>query len=405
MVVLSTTSLPMDESGLRPSQDHLNTPGPVRPTNCPARVSDTWWGCAHGMAEHQDRTVVACVLAGGSGTRLYPASRPSRPKPLLSFEGDRSLVEDTLARVGFADETVLLTHERLQGDMSAVTEEAEIITEPAGKDTGPALSYVTWKIRQRFGDAIVVVLPSDHHVSDPEAFSEAAETAAGAAREGSLVTLGVTPTRPATEYGYIQPVSPTKADSVAEHVPVDEFTEKPDEATARSLIDAGGLWNAGVFAWTPETFFAQTDGTALEPMVTELRAGHVDAAYDAVEPISIDHAVMEQADDIRVVPFSAEWSDLGTWDAVGRRLREDDSATQPETETVSSEPTVKTAKTAQLSLNADGNVVAAPDKHVSLVDVDDLIVAAYDDRVLVAPRDSADRLREVVARLRDQDRD
>lgn len=360
------------------------------------------------MEESREQTIVACILAGGAGTRLYPASRQTRPKPLLSFDSDSPLLADTLERVGFADETIILTREQFRADIAAAAGDTAVLTEPAGKDTGPALVYATWEIRNQYENAVVVTLPSDHRVLDSDGFSRAAATAAEAALEGSLITLGVDPTRPATEYGYITPATDTEAQRETESIAVEKFVEKPDKPTARSLVDSGALWNAGVFAWTPETFFRHVEGTTLAPMLDRLRGGDPAAAYDAIEAVSVDTAVMERADDVLVVPVAAGWSDLGTWDAVGRLLESnstvDDSTIDDSSEESSSnQSSVGTQDTEQITLDASGNVIAAPGKHVSLIGVDDLVVAAYDDRILVAPRESSDQLRQLVERLREQD--
>lgn len=355
------------------------------------------------MGKLQEQTIVACILAGGPGTRLYPASRQDRPKPLLSFDTDRPLLADTLERVGFADKTVILTREQFRADIAAAAGDTTVLTEPTGKDTGPALVYATWEIRARYDDAVVVTLPSDHRMTDPEEFSQAATSAAEAALDESLITLGVDPSRPATEYGYIRPASDTKAQSGTDPILVEKFVEKPDKPTARSLIDSGALWNAGVFAWTPETFFRHVEETSLAPMLERLREGDPAAAYDVIEAVSVDTAVMEQADDVLVVPFSAGWSDLGTWDAVGRLLESDTTVDNSTGDGSGNQSSVGTQETELLTLDASRNVVAAPGKHVSLIGVEELVVAAYDDRILVAPRESSDQLRQLVERLREQD--
>lgn len=335
-----------------------------------------------------DRTVVVCVLAGGAGTRLYPASRSFRPKPFLTFDGNKSLLEQTLDRIACADETVILTREEFSADVEKYTNDEELLIEPNSKDTGPALTYATWKIQENYENPVVVALPSDHHVESDEVFSTEIERAARLAVEkDKLVTLGVNPTRPATEYGYILP------ESTAQSSPVEEFTEKPDKETAQELIDVGALWNAGIFAWTPDRFLQEVAETPLSSMLRRLETGEFAAAFESVEPMSVDYAVLERSTQVYTTKLNVGWDDLGTWDALGRVFADEDSGEQD----------ASIDATDLLTIDTSDNVIAAPEKHVSVIGVDSLVVAAYDDRILVAPRDESDTLRSIVATLQDEE--
>lgn len=326
----------------------------------------------------------AVLLAGGTGTRLYPASRSHRPKQFLALgDDDRSLLRRTADRVGFADDVFAVTRESYADRVREEVPEATVLVEPTGRDTGPALAYAASELRERAAGATMLCLPSDHVVGD--GFRDAAETAVSVAdRTGSLVTLGVEPDRPATGYGYVEPA----ADN-GDHYAVASFREKPDAATARDLVARGCLWNAGMFAWTPAAFLDAARSGPLEGVVaaleTEGGAGAA-AAFEAVDPVSVDRAVLERADDVRVVPADFEWDDVGAWDAL-LRLADDANATLGDA----------------LTIDAAGNVLASDDKHVSVVGADDLVVAAFDDRVLVVPTGDAQRVREVVAALREED--
>ncbi|WP_408959601.1 mannose-1-phosphate guanylyltransferase [Natrinema sp. 74] len=359
-----------------------------------------------------DRPIVACVLAGGIGSRLYPASRSDRPKQFLAFGGEQSLLSRTLDRTAFADERYVLTREEFADEIREHAPEAGALVEPAGRDTGPALVYAAWRLRDRFdAEPVLCCLPSDHHVADDAAFATRLERAAEVAVEtDGLVTLGVEPTRPATGYGYIVPESdgtePAGVETALEagddglgaddYAAVDRFTEKPDREDAEHVIEGGAYWNAGIFAWTPSALLREARDSPLAPLVDALEDGEPGRGFDAVDAVSVDYAIMERASDVFVTPLSVGWDDLGTWDAVGRVLAADDGAGGDESANA-------TVAGDTLSIDAEHNVVAAPDARVSLLEVDDLIVAAFDDRILVAPRGASQRVRTIVDRLRERD--
>ncbi|WP_121820261.1 mannose-1-phosphate guanylyltransferase [Halostella salina] len=337
-----------------------------------------------------DRTLVAVILAGGTGTRLYPASRSDRPKQFRAFGNDRSLLARTADRVAFADETVVLTREAFADDVPDHAPDADVLVEPAARDTGPALVYAAARLRERFPDAVLCCVPSDHHVWGD--FAGAARRAARvAAATDGLVTLGVEPTRPATEYGYIAPGPERETTDGDAYAPVERFREKPDREAAADLV-ADCYWNAGVFAWTPDAFLRECRGTPLAAVADAADADDPDAlraAVEAVDPVSVDYAVMERTDDAYVVPAEMEWDDLGSWDALERVLETDADG--------------NAVLGDALTVDASGTVVATGgEAHVSVVGADDLVVAAYGDRVLVVPKAEAQRVREVVDRLREE---
>ncbi|PSP70311.1 mannose-1-phosphate guanyltransferase, partial [Halobacteriales archaeon QH_8_67_27] len=296
-------------------------------------------------------TIVAVVLAGGTGTRLYPASRSDRPKQFLSFGGDRSLLAETVDRAG-----------------------------------GPALTYAAHRVREQVGDCTLVCLPSDHHVEREGAtersdrrtsdralpassdFAETMTDAAGVAAEtDSLVAVGVEPTRPETGYGYVKPGDEATTDGGRTYYPVETFTEKPDQGAAMRYRHHGYYWNAGMFAWTPDAFLREAADTELAPLVDALDDGDPERGFAAVDPVSVDYAVLESTESAAVVAADFEWDDLGAWDAV-ERVRESD---EDGNVVLGDGLTVDTE-----------NTVIATDGHVSVVGVDDLVVASYGDRTL-----------------------
>jgi mannose-1-phosphate guanylyltransferase len=374
-------------------------------------------------------TLVALVLAGGTGTRLYPASRSDRPKQFLNLLGDadaaadapgesggdagvddadaddadaddagaddvgvegddddattdRSLLARTVARAGFADEVVVVTRPEFEAGVRERVPEATVLVEPEGKDTGPALTYATHRIDEAVDDPVVLALPSDHHVG--AGFERVVRRGLRVAGETDrLVAFGVEPTRPDPGYGYIEPGT-----DCGDFRDLVRFHEKPDRETATRYLEEGYLWNAGIFAWTPAAFLDAARDSPLGPLVDALDRGDPAAGFAAVEPVSVDHAVMERAEGAAVVPADVTWDDLGSWDALERLLAADDAG--------------NVATGDLLTVDAADNVVATDDKHVSLVGVEGLAVVAFDDRVLVVPKEDAQRVREVVAALRER---
>jgi len=334
-----------------------------------------------------DRPIVAVILAGGTGTRLYPASRSDRPKQFLAVDGDRSLLAETVDRAGFADERYVLTGPEYADAVREHAPEAGVLTEPEPKDTGPALAYAAHRIREQVGECVLVCLPSDHHVAGD--FATTMERAAATAVEtGGLVTVGVEPTRVETGYGYVKPGDDHETDTGA-YYEVAKFTEKPDQGAAMRYRHHGYYWNAGMFAWTPGAFLSAARDTALDPLLEALDSGDSEAGFAAVEPVSVDYAVMETAEDAYLVPAEFEWDDLGSWDALARVLDTDEAGNATMGET--------------LAIDAEDNVLAT-DGHVSVVGVEDLIVATFDGHTVVVPKQQAQRVREVVAHLRERSR-
>jgi mannose-1-phosphate guanylyltransferase len=325
-----------------------------------------------------DRPLVAVVLAGGTGTRLYPASRPDRPKQFLELGGDRSLLARTVDRAGFVDETYVLTRPDYADAVREQAPGAAVLTEPRPADTGPALVYAAHRVREQVGNCVLVALPSDHYIAGD--FAATARTAARVAADtGGLVTVGVEPSRPATGYGYIAP----GADR-GDYAAVESFVEKPDAETARRYVENGYYWNAGIFAWTPDALLGAARDSPLAGLVDALAEGEPERGFEAVAPISVDCAILEDPADVYVVPAAFEWDDLGSWDAVGRVLPSDADGNAVLGE--------------GLAIDATDCVLAA-DGHVSVVGVDGLVVASYGDRTLVVPREGSQRVREVVDAL------
>jgi len=333
-----------------------------------------------------DRPIVALVLAGGTGTRLYPASRSDRPKQFLSFGDERSLLARTVERAGFADEVYVLTRPDLTDRVREHAPNAAVLAEPEPGDTGPALVYAAHRVSEQVGECVLVCLPSDHHVATG-GFAATMERAARVAVEtDGLVAVGVEPTRPETGYGYVDPGTTAETAAGDEYVPVERFTEKPDREAAMRYRHRGYYWNAGMFVWTPDALLREARDSPLAPLVERLDEGDPKAGFAAVEPVSVDYAVMEGTDEAFLVPAEFEWDDLGTWDAAARVAETDEAGNAVFGDA--------------LAVDAEDNVIAT-DGHVSVVGVSDLVVASYGDRTLVVPKTQSQRVRDVVDELRD----
>jgi mannose-1-phosphate guanylyltransferase/mannose-6-phosphate isomerase len=288
-------------------------------------------------------TVHPVVLCGGAGERLWPASKRTVAKPFLDlFGGGRSLFQDTVSRVsgvtGAAGTLIVAGHSdvgNIQAQLRALNVAAELLVEPVGRDSAPAIIAAALWLARIEPRAVALVVASDHYIPDHEAFRASVLDGLPAAGDGAIVTFGVQPTYPATGYGYIHPGERIARE---DHVRrVERFVEKPDATTARAFVDAGYLWNSGNFLFRVDTFLAQARRHvpemvgAVEAAIEEARTsagrgGQVVElgprfAQALAQPVDI--AVMEKADNVCVLPIEFDWSDLGSWDAVhGRSTRD-----------------------------------------------------------------------------------
>jgi mannose-1-phosphate guanylyltransferase/mannose-6-phosphate isomerase len=358
-------------------------------------------------------SVWVILLAGGRGTRFWPVSRAAHPKQLLRLFGDKTLLRATWERFAatLPKERILVVTGPAYAD--ATRRELpelpleNVILEPSGRDTAPAIALAMREVRGRDPGAVCIVAPTDHFIGDEKAFREALETGVTAAASGSLVTFGVKPDRPATVYGYIE----TKADpGAAVAVPVVRFHEKPGPDDARRYLATGRfLWNAGIFAWSIGRFDASLGAAApaLAAAVSALPAcappgspGYevFAEAWKQVPSISIDYALMERTTGIQVVPLAAGWSDLGGWDAIRDLLPAD-------TDNNRAAPDVAYVRSHGCSVHRAASAPADARRLYALVGVEDLVVVETDDAVLICKEGSGEALRELVSRLRSQGRE
>jgi mannose-1-phosphate guanylyltransferase/mannose-6-phosphate isomerase len=351
--------------------------------------------------------IVPLILSGGSGTRLWPVSRRTWPKPFMRMADGASLLARTLERalaVAAPGAPVLtvtgrdhyfITRDEYAAAAPDAVERHRFLLEPAARNTAPAILLGALDVADRHGGhAIVVVLPADHLVADLDGFAHSVHAAAALAAEDWLVAFGVPPDRPETGYGYIR-----RAGALAHGgFEIERFVEKPDLATAQAYLASGEyLWNAGMFCFRAQ---AMIDAAALAcPDVLEAaRACHLDTprdarvvefagdAFRAIPEISIDYAVMERAHRRAVVPARFDWNDIGSWTAVSEQAPPDPRGNRVVGEAV--------------LVDADGCFVQAETRAVALVGVSDLAVIETADAVLVAHRDRAQDVKRAVEALR-----
>lgn len=346
------------------------------------------------------------LLAGGSGTRLWPLSRKSYPKQFAKLMGENSLFQASAQRLsgtGFAAPVVLTgaDYRFVVTEQLAAVEiaPADILIEPEGRNTAPAILAAALSLAARAPDALMLVAPSDHVIPDAAAFRAAVQSATSDAQKGQLVTFGIRPDRAETGYGWLEMSSPS-ADFAPKPQPLKGFVEKPDHATAEAMLKGGQhLWNAGIFLFSVKSIISAFEAYAPD-MLTHVRAAVDQAEQDLgftrlasgawaqVAEDSIDYAIMERAENLTVVPYAGAWSDLGGWDAVWRETGPDESGL-----------VVSQSATA---IDCHDTLLRAedPQQHLVGIGLRDIIAVAMPDAVLVAHKDRAQDVKKAVAALK-----
>jgi mannose-1-phosphate guanylyltransferase len=337
----------------------------------------------------------ALVLAGGSGTRFWPASRRARPKQLLALDGDRSLLEATVERlagvVPAANVWIATTPELAAavGETLPGLPPERILVEPAQRNTAPAIAAALAALPRSAREGAVAVLPSDHRVADVAAFRARLEAALTVAAERDrIVALGVTPRWAETGFGYLELGDPVAGCAGLRSVAC--FREKPDRATAEAFVASGRhLWNAGIFVFRGATLLAELARHAPELgaglAAIEREPARRDELYRGLPAISIDYAVMEKTDHLVALPLDCGWDDLGSWQALYEALAGDADGNR--------------ARGRLVAVDARDNLVFAPAGTVALLGVEGLVVVHAGDAVLVLPRERAQEVRRLVERL------
>jgi mannose-1-phosphate guanylyltransferase/mannose-6-phosphate isomerase len=344
--------------------------------------------------------VIPLIMCGGAGTRLWPASREGRPKQFLPLFGARSTFQETVLRLSdpalFA-RPIIVTNAAYRfmvlEQLAEIERDADILLEPARRDSGPAIAAGAAFALARDSDAVLLALAADHVVRDPAAFVAACRAGLAAAQSGRIVTFGVKPERPATEYGYIR-----LGDALGGEVSaVAQFVEKPDAETAARYIADGYLWNSGNFMFSAATLleeYRSRDAASVTTVSDAVAKAGRDLGFVTLDPeafsaaaaISIDYAVMEKTKRAAVIPVDCGWSDVGSWHAVWELSDKDADG--------------NAAQGRAVFENAHNCNVASDRALVALEGVDDLVVVATQDAVLVSRQKDANGLKRLVAKLK-----
>jgi len=348
------------------------------------------------------------ILTGGAGSRLWPVSREFYPKPLLPLFGDQTLLQDTATRldsIGTAGNPVFVCNEEhrflVAEQVRALGKEPEaILLEPEGRNTAPALTIAALYLVDKEPAAMMVVMPADHVIPDPEAFTDAVEQGAKLAADGYLVTFGVVADKPETGYGYIHRGAEIDTTGVFK---VDRFVEKPDQGTAQNYVDAGDYyWNAGIFLLRADRWLEEIG--KLQPEILKacqqaVANGSRDSDFVRVEKgaflsspsDSIDYAVMEKTDRAAVVPLQTSWSDVGSWSSIWEVSEQDDAG--------------NVTRGDVLMHNTRNSLFMAENRCVAAVGLDDMIVVETADAVLVADKNKCQDVKAIVNKLKESGRE
>lgn len=352
--------------------------------------------------------MIALIMAGGTGTRFWPRSRMRQPKQFLPLLGEKSFLEETVARIDPmipADRILVITGapfvESVRKAFPAIPAE-NILGEPVGRNTAPCIALAAAVAERRWGlDEVMAVLPADHHIADRKPFVDllwkAAEACSGS---GALVTLGIRPSRPETGYGYLEIGEEWKEISGTPAYRVNRFVEKPDRKRAEEYAASSKyLWNSGMFLWTvgaireelekhlPELKEAMDAFREGEPSDLPALLTHY---FPRMPSVSIDYGVMEKAEEVIALPAEFPWNDVGSWEALSDLIVPDNEGNYVIGDF--------------LGVDSGNCVIHSPRKLVAAIGVRDLVVVETDDALLICPRDRAQDVRAVVERLREEER-
>lgn len=349
--------------------------------------------------------MITLILAGGSGTRLWPLSREEFPKQYLNIASPlETMLQQTIARVRKTKTTMVVCNDKHRflaaEQMRKIGQECTILLEPMAKNTAPAVALAALHaVQNGAGSESMLVLPADHLIDDEELFNDAIDVACHVAQQGRLVTFGVKPSRPETGYGYIKVGEALSTDHRACNV--ERFIEKPESEIAKQFLDDGGyLWNSGMFMFTPDTYLSEL--SKLDPEIYQACTDTFDSVHNDLDFTrfkessfkncpnkSIDYAVMEKAQTV-VVPFHSGWSDIGSWESLWEKSERDVKGNHFSGDVISE----KTSNT----------LVKGGDRLVATLGVEDLVIIDTKDALLVAKKELSQDVKKIVDELKLQKR-
>lgn len=338
----------------------------------------------------------AIILCGGSGTRLWPLSRAQRPKHLLCLNGEKSLLQQTARRLlqhVSARNILTVTHEdqkfEVKGQLGEVSPDlpASVLCEPAACNTLPAIARAVAQVHARDPEGLIGVFPSDHAIQDDDSFLSCWRAAEASARQGFLTLLGITPTEPATGYGYIRCGEVLQVEGDRDIRKVREFVEKPDRSTAERFVADGYLWNGGIFVFRAREFMAllERHQPELHSLIASLDDTNVADVYDRLPKVSIDYGLAEKAENVAVVPANFGWSDLGSWDSIYQTHEKDAAG--------------NTARGDVMLMDTRDSIVWSSRGVLAAVGLRDVAVIQTDDATLVCDRSRTEDVKHLVADL------
>jgi mannose-1-phosphate guanylyltransferase/mannose-6-phosphate isomerase len=353
-------------------------------------------------------SIIPVILCGGSGTRLWPLSRDSYPKQFLHLLENQSLFQATVKRLqGITDENPMaVTNDKhrflVAEQLREINQEAEILLEPMGRNTAPAIAAAAIRALRNDSSPMLLVLPSDHHIEQVDVFSKAVQTGAQAAEEGKLVTFGVVPTRAETGYGYIHAEAKPLYDKKQPVYAVNGFKEKPDPQTAEKYLSSGEyFWNSGMFLFRADRYLEELEKFAPEILASCQQA--VDQGQDDLDFFrldknsfgncpadSIDYAVMEKTNAACVVPLDAGWNDVGAWASLWDISPSDDNDNVICGDVIAHDST-------HCHIHSESRLVTA-------LGVKNLVIVETSDAILVADKDAAQNVKEIVNELKNAQR-
>lgn len=340
------------------------------------------------------------ILAGGSGTRFWPASRAALPKQFLSLVGDKTMLQETLSRVQSkvgGDRVYIVTNKRFAGIIAKQTKaykvpKANILLEPSGKNTAPAIAWAASLIKSRDPEAVMAVLPSDHLIQNQKAYLSTLDQAVALANDNYLVTLGIVPTRPETGYGYIKGKKVSRSGKVLHEV--EQFVEKPNLQTAIGYLKTKKyFWNSGMFIWRASVIleeFRQYLPAIHQAFSNGNSQKAVEKFWDGLAGISIDYGIMEKAKRVAVVPADIGWSDVGSWEALW--------------EVSAKDPSANVFRGDVVTHSSNGNLVFGHKRLIALVGLNDMVVVDTPDVLLVCAKKQSQEVKAIVDLLKEKKR-